>query len=56
MHCYFLSEDPHKIWTHFLELNPFLKTLDPNQLVSFRGHLIKINTVFYTLIENTGFS
>ena len=29
-------------------LNPFLKTLDPDQLVSFRGHLIRIYTVFHT--------
>ena len=29
-------------------LIPFLKTLDPDQLVSFRGHLIRIYTVFHT--------
>ena len=33
-------------------LIPFLKTSDPDQLVSFRGHLIRIYTVFYTnLVE-----
>ena len=26
----------------------FLKTLDPDQLVSFRSHLIRINTFFNT--------
>ena len=31
-----------------LLLIPFLKTLDPDQLVSFRGHLIRIYTVFHT--------
>ena len=31
-----------------VQLNPFLKTLDPDQLVSFRGHLIRIYTVFHT--------
>ena len=36
--------------THVL-LNLFLKTLDPDQLVSFRSHL-RIYTVFHT-IENT---
>ena len=36
-------------------LIPFLKTLDPDQLVSFRGHLIRIYTVS-TLIENTDLS
>ena len=35
-------------------LNPFLKTLDPDQLVSFRGHLI--TTLFSTQIENTDLS
>ena len=29
-------------------LIPFLKTQDPDQLVSFRGHLIRIYTVFHT--------
>ena len=29
-------------------LIPFLKMLDPDQLVSFRGHLIRIYTVFHT--------
>ena len=29
-------------------LIPFLRTLDPDQLVSFRGHLIRIYTVFHT--------
>ena len=29
-------------------LIPVLKTLDPDQLVSFRGHLIRIYTVFHT--------
>ena len=29
-------------------LNPFFETLDPDQLVSFRSHLIKIYTVFHT--------
>ena len=29
-------------------LDPFLKTLDPDQVVSFRSHLIRINTVFHT--------
>ena len=29
-------------------LNPFLKTLDPDQQVSFSGHLIRIYTVFHT--------
>ena len=29
-------------------LNPFLETLDPDQLVSFSGHLIRIYTVFHT--------
>ena len=29
-------------------LIPFLITLDPDQLVSFRGHLIRIYTVFHT--------
>ena len=29
-------------------LIPFLKTLDPDQLVSFRGHLIRIYTVLHT--------
>ena len=29
-------------------LNPFLKTLDPDQLVSFRGHHIRMDTVFHT--------
>ena len=29
-------------------LIPFSKTLDPDQLVSFRGHLIRIYTVFHT--------
>ena len=28
--------------------NPFLKTLDLNQLVSFRSRLIRIYTVFHT--------
>ena len=32
----------------FILLIPFLKTLDPDQLVSFRGHLIRIYTVFHT--------
>ena len=27
---------------------PFLKTLDPDQLVSIRGHLIRTYTVFHT--------
>ena len=40
-----------------VQLNPFLKTLDPDQLVSFSGHLIRIYTVlFSTLIENTDLS
>ena len=39
----------------FVLLIPFLKTLDPDQLVSFRGHLIRINPVS-TLIENTDLS
>ena len=26
---------------------PFLNTLDPDQLVSYRGHLIRIYTVFH---------
>ena len=35
-------------------LNPFLKILNPDQLVSFRSHLIRIpSTQFSTLIENT---
>ena len=29
-------------------LIPFLKTLDPDQLVSFKGHLITMYTVFHT--------
>ena len=29
-------------------LIPLLKTLDPDQLASFRGHLIRIYTVFHT--------
>ena len=29
-------------------LIPFLKTLDPDQLVSIRGNLIRTNTVFHT--------
>ena len=29
-------------------LNPFLKTLDPDKLVSFSSHLIRIYTVFHT--------
>ena len=29
-------------------LIPFLKTLDPDQLVSFRGHLIRIYSVFHS--------
>ena len=36
-------------------LIPFLKTLDPDQLVSFRSHLIRIYTVS-RLIENTELS
>ena len=35
-------------------LIPFLKMLDPDQLVTFRGHLIR--TLFSTLIENTDLS
>ena len=36
-------------------LIPFLKTLDPDQLASFRGHLIfkSGSTLFSILIENT---
>ena len=29
-------------------LNPFLKTPDPDHLVSFRGHLIRIYTIFHS--------
>ena len=29
-------------------LNPFFETLDPDQLVSFRSHLIRIHTVCHT--------
>ena len=37
-------------------LIPFLKTLDPDQLASSRGHPIRIYTLFSTLIENTDLS
>ena len=36
-------------------LIPFLKTLDPDQLVSFRDHLIMF-TLFSTIIENSDLS
>ena len=39
----------------FVLLIPFLKTLDPDQLVSFRG-LLSGSSLFTTLIENTDLS